>query len=123
MPALNKNSLTRLATVNVDMNLGTAQTLYTVPTGLSCIISHVVVRNASISLDTASYSFGFTGAAYTDVIADAVHNELTGATLFTILTAKAGAKLGAAADIFKLLVNTLQGAAATATIEVFGYLI
>ena len=123
MPALNKNSLTRLATVNVDMNSGTAQTLYTVPAELSCIISHVVVRNASISLDTASYSFGFTGAAYTDVIADAVHNELTGATLFIILTAKAGAKLGAAADIFKLLVNTLQGAAATATIEVFGYLI
>jgi len=64
MPALNKNSITRLATVNVDMNSGTAQTLYTVPAGLSCVISHVVVRNASTSLDTASYSFGFTGAAY-----------------------------------------------------------
>ena len=123
MAALNLNALTRLATVaGVDMNIDTAQTLFVVPTGKTCVISHVVIRNASISLTTASYSFGFTGAAYNDVIANATHTELTGATLATILSAKAGAKMGVAAALFSVIMNTKQGAAATTTMDVFGYL-
>jgi hypothetical protein len=103
------------------MNTGTATTLYTCPTGKSCVIREVVVRNASTSLTTASYSFGWTSAAYTDVIANATHTELTGATLLTILPAKAGSTLGASTGTFKVLMNTLQGGAATTTIDVFGY--
>lgn len=114
--------LRKLATVTgVDLNVTTKSTLYTVPTGKSFIPTHVVVREASTSLTTASYGFGFdTGA--TDVIADATHTELTGSTLYTILSAKAGAKLGAAADIFGVKCSVAQGAAATATIDVWGYL-
>lgn len=115
---------TKLATVaSVDMNTATATTLYTVPTGRSCIITKVVVRNASTSLTTASYSFGFNSAPFNDVIADATHTELTGSTLYTALSAKAGAKVGVAADNFKVLMNTLQGGAATTTMDVFGYLL
>lgn len=123
MPALNQNALTLLASVEVDMNVGTAQELYTVPDDKICIIAHIVVRDVSTSLTTASYSFGFTGAAYTDVIGNATHTELTGNTLQTILSAKVGAKVGVAADVLNLLVNILQGAPATAIVEVFGYLI
>lgn len=109
-------------TAAVNMNTGTATTLFTVPTGLSCIITRVVVRNASTSLTTASYSFGFNSAVFDNVIANATHTELTGSTLYTVLSAKVGATRGAAADTFKVLMNTLQGAAATTTMDVFGYL-
>ena len=123
MAALNLNAITRLATVTgVDMNVDPAQTLFVVPTGKTCIISQVVIRNASISLTTASYSFGFTGAAYNDVIANATHTELTGVTLATILSAKVGAKVGSAASLFSVIMNTKQGAAATTTIDIYGYL-
>lgn len=123
MGALNTVASTKLATIaGVDMNSAAAQTLYTVPSGKSCIITRIVVRNASTSLTTASYSFGFNSASFNDIIANATHTELTGATLFTALLSKAGAKLGAAGDILKVLMNTLQGGAATTTIDVFGYL-
>jgi hypothetical protein len=105
----------------VDMNTATPTTLYTCSSGRSCIITKVVVRNASTSLTTASYSFGWTSAAFNDVIADATHTELTGATLYTRIDAKAGATLGTSTGTFKVLMNTLQGGAATTTIDVFGY--
>ena len=112
----------RLSTTpSVDMNAAPATTLYTCPSGRSCVITKVVVRNASTSLTTASYSFGWTTAAFADVIADATHTELTGATLYTRLEAKAGATLGTSTDTFKVLMNVLQGGAATTTIDVFGY--
>lgn len=123
MAALRENAITLLSsTSSVDMNTATATTLFTVPTGKSCVVTHVVVRNASTSLTTASYSFGFNSASFNDVIANATHTELTGATLYTVLSAKTGATRGVAADLFKVLMNTLQGGAATTTIDVFGYL-
>lgn len=116
-------AITKLATVaGVDMNTATATTLYTVPAGKSAIITHIVVRNASTSLTTVSYSFGFNSASFNDVVANATHTELTGATLYTALIAKVGATRGAAGDILKVLMNTLQGGAATTTMDVFGYL-
>lgn len=123
MSRLATKSDTLLASVaGVDMNTATASTLYIVPTGKSAVITKIVIRNPSTSLTTASYSFGFTGAAYNDVIADATHTELTGSTLYTVLSAKVGAKVGIAGDILKVLMNILQGGAATTTVEVFGYL-
>lgn len=123
MAALNTLTFTRLATVaGVDMNTAAVSTLYTVPTGKSCVITHVVVRNASASLTTASYSFGFNSASFNDVIANATHTELTGNTLYTVLPAKVGATLGGAGNAFKVLMNTLQGGAATTTMDIYGYL-
>src|SRR4029079_818111 len=81
-------------TALVDMNTATATTLYTVPTGFSCIITKVIVRLASTSLTTASYSFGYESTTFANVIANATHTELTGNTLYTILIPKTGAKVG-----------------------------
>ena len=106
----------------VNLNTAPATTLYTVPAGKSCIITRVIMRLASTSLTTVSVSFGFTTAAFADVIADATHTELTGNTLYTILIPKVGAFIGVAAATFKVLCNILQGGAATATIDVYGIL-
>lgn len=108
-------------TAAVDMNTATATTLFTCPTGKSCVITKIVVRNASTSLTTASYSFGWTSAAFNDVVATATHTELTGATLYTVLSAKVGSTLGTSTGTFKVLNNVLQGGAATTTMDVFGY--
>jgi hypothetical protein len=106
----------------VDLNTATPTTLYTVPAGKSAVITRIVLRLASTSLTTVSISIGFNSASFNDVLANATHTELTGATLFTVLSSKAGAKIGAAADVLKLLCNTLQGGAATCTVDIFGYL-
>lgn len=123
MAALNQNSICLLASVAaVDMNSATPTTLFTVPAGKSALITHIVIRLASTSLTTASWSIGFNSAAFDNIIANAAHTELTGNTLYTVLVAKVGAKIGVAGDALKALMNTLQGGAATATMEVFGYL-
>lgn len=106
----------------VDLNTATPTTLYTCPAATTCVITKVLITAASTSLTTASISFGWNSATFNDVIADATHTELTTSTLYTILDAKAGAKLGAATDTFKVLANVLQGSAATVTIKTFGYL-
>jgi len=109
------------STASVSLNTANKTTLYTVPAGKTCIITHVIVRNASTSITTAEYGFGFNANA-DDVITSATHTELTGATLFVSLIPKAGAIRGAAADVFGVKCTVNQGAAATVTISVFGYL-
>ena len=117
-----QKTMFRLASVaGVDVNVATKSTLYTVPAGKSCIITHIIVRNPSINLTTANYGFGFNANA-DDVITSATHTELDGSTKYAVLSAKAGAVRGAAADVFGVKCTVNQGAAATVTIEVFGYL-
>ena len=124
MSALNRNSLALLSTTSgVNMNTTTATSLYTVPTGRSCLVTHVVIGSSSTSLTLASYSFGFTSAAFNDVIADATHTELTDSTLYTNLSAKVGSKVGVAADVLRVLMNTVKDSVATTTMYVYGYLI
>lgn len=104
---------------SVNMNSGGTQVLYTCPAGKTCIVTKVIVRNATDSLTTASYSFQWNSAG--DVIADATHPELTGSTLFTQLFPKVGAARGSAGATFDVVMNTLQGGTASTTIDVFGY--
>lgn len=106
----------------VNLNTATATTLFTVPAGKSCVITRVVLRNASTSLTTVSMAFGFTSPTFNDTIATATHTELTGNTLYTVLSPKVGSLIGVAAANFSELNTILQGAAATCTIDVFGYL-
>lgn len=110
-------------TDSVNLNTATPTTLYTVPSGFQAVITRLVFRNASTSLTTAFWSIGFNSAAFNNVVANATYTALTGATLFTAVAAKAGATKGVAADTLKLLANTLQGGAATISVDVFGYLI
>lgn len=109
-------------TASIDLNTAAETTLYTVPTGKSCIITRVVIRAASASLTTASISFGFNAGTDTDVIANSTYTALTGATLYSVVNAKAGAKVGTSTGVFAVKVNTPQGSAATATVDVFGYI-
>jgi hypothetical protein len=109
----------------VNMNQDAATPLFTVPAtpvSRSCIITMVVLRACSGSLTTASISFGFTSPTFADVIANAAHTELTGATLYTKLLAKAGALVGTAGQVFSVICNTKQGGAMTLTVDVYGYL-
>jgi hypothetical protein len=116
---------TLLATVkNVDMNTATATTLFTVPTGRTVTITKVIVRNASTSLTTASWSYGFSSPTYNDVIADATHTGLVNTQFQSVLPAKDAAVQGLAGSglsTFKVIMNTLQGGAATTTMDVYGY--
>lgn len=120
IPTLAESLLSTNALVNLNQ-AGETQ-LFTVPAGYSCVITRVVLRNASTSLTTASLAFGFNAGTDTDVIATATHTELTGATLYTILIPKTGAKIGVVAGVFSVITTILQGGAATCTIDVFGYL-
>lgn len=108
-------------TLLVDVNTGTKQTLYTVPTGKTLIVTKIVVRAASTSLTTASFGFGFNANA-DDVLASEVWTELTGSTLYTVKLPKEGAIRGAAADILGSKCTINQGGAATVTVEIFGFL-
>lgn len=114
-----------LATVNlIDLNSAAEQVLYTAPAGITAVvITRVVNRKASTSVTTASWGYGWNSGTDTDVIASATHTELTGATLYTILIPKTGAKLGAASGTFSVKTTIQQGGACTITNDVFGYIV
>lgn len=107
---------------SLNMNTGTAITLYTVPTGRTCVITKFIFRDPTASLTTVSFSVGWNSASFNNVLANATHTELTGSGLYTLLFPKIGAATGAAAGILKLLNNTLQGSGATLFCEIYGYL-
>ena len=105
---------------SVNMNSGTKQDFFTVPSGRTLLIDYWLVRGASASLTTVEFSGGFNANA-DDVIARDTYTELTGSTLCSPRYVKKGAKLGAAGDVFGLKCATVQGSAATVTIEVYGH--
>ncbi len=107
------------SSINVNMNSGAVQVIYTCPTGKFCVVTKVVVRNATVSLTTASYSFQWNTTG--DVITDATHPELTGSTLYTQLFPKVGSARGSAGATFDVLVSILQGSTASVVIDTFGY--
>ena len=118
---LKENAITKLDSVTgVNLNSVAETTLYTCPVGKSCVITHVVIHTPSTALATASLSFGWNTANADDVIANAVP-ALTGATNYKVLVAKTDAVLGAASGTFKVDVQTAEGGALTATLDVFGY--
>ena len=108
--------------MTANLNVTTKTALFTVPAGKVAYVTKVVVRDASIDLDTAEFGFGY-DANCTDVIAQAAHAGLTGPTLYEIIPAKVGALEGAAAEVLGIKCSVAQGAAATAVVDVFGYLV
>lgn len=114
---------TLLATVaGVDMNTATPTSLFTVPSGRICIVTRVVVRNASTSLTTVQTSWGWNSASFNDWETAFVLAALTTSANFRLIIPLNGAKIGTAGQIFKALNTVLQGGAATTTMDVFGYL-
>ena len=123
MGELKEKAICKLATVSgIDMNAVAATALYTVPLGKHCIVTHVVLYNATADLDTANFGFGY-AAGEADVIAPAVHAALTGADLYEVVQAMAGAAIGQDdGDVFSIGVDIADGEAATLDVDVFGYL-
>lgn len=121
---LRERADTKLATVTgINMNAVAATNLFTVPAGKGgCIITHVVIRNANVELDTVDFGFGY-AAGETDVIQHGtLGTGLTAATLYRVLEAKDGAVKGAATEVFKIGVDIAQGELAMMDVDVIGYL-
>jgi hypothetical protein len=123
---LKENSIALLGSaLAVDMNAGglpVTTNIFTVPTGKICYITHVLAKNVTGNLTTAQFSFGF-DANGSDVITDATHTGLDGATKYEKIEPDAGAVRGVAADTFKIALNTAQGGAMTADFIAFGFFI
>lgn len=107
--------------LNVDMNAVDEPTLFTVPLGKTCIVTHVVVL-ADGDMSSASFGIG-RDAGGVDCLASAVHANLNGATKYAVLLMDDAAVRGAPADVFKCGVTIAHGAPVTADLYVFGFLI
>lgn len=106
-------------TTGVDMKTAAATTLYTVPTGKTCYISHVVVRETSASL-AGGTDYDFTQWRQT---VDLSSMTTSGSDYMVIR----GADVTKYQDLtagtaFQITVSTGSTAACTATIDVFGHL-
>ena len=106
----------------VDLNSAGDKPLFTVPGGKNAVIRAIAARNASISLSTVSFSVGWNAGVSNDVVATAVHALLTTALKVDWLAVLAGAVIGGPGGVLNLKNNILQGAPATATFDIFGYL-
>ena len=133
MPALNENAITKLSTTTIaDMqsDTPTLNPLYTVPTGKRAIITMVVIRDPSATLAGMNdVDFG-SGAIPTDWLNNETGiGDMTATTDFMVLVAPSdeysiidGDNATAANRIFGMYVVSGSTGAATAVIDVFGYL-
>ena len=120
MANLNQTAIALLSsTPNVDMKTAGGTTLYTVPTGKTLIVTHVVIRSPSASM-AGGTSFSFTNWRQTVDL-----SSLTTLTTDCIVLDGNNLKyaVNQAAGNFQITVTTGTTAACTATIDVFGYLV
>ena len=112
-----------ISVAGVDMKTAGSTTMYTVPTGKSCILTKVVVRNASGSLaGGTSYAFG-SGANYDTFVTGQSLATVTATTHVFTIRQTAVFTISAAAAVIGMKITTGATNAATATIELFGYLV
>jgi len=107
--------------LNCDMNAVAVSNIFTVPTGKTCIVTHVAVL-ADGDMSSASFGFG-RDAGGVDCLASAVHADLDGATKYVALKMEDAGVRGAAADVFKCGVTIAHGGAVTADVYIFGFLL
>jgi len=112
---------TLLASVVVDLEVPAVSNLFVVPAGKNCIITRVVMREPDGAVATAELTFGFDALAL-DVIGTPQIYALTATENYIVIPANDDAVRGVGAEIFKIDVETDEGEARTATIDVFGYL-
>jgi hypothetical protein len=125
MTALNENALTKVATVSmVDMKTAGKTALYTVPVGKTFIPVLEVVRNPSATLAGGTdYDFGTgenadtwrQGVDLSTLVAPADYRAIAGADVTKYAVC-------GAVSVFGIKVITGATEAATATVDVFGYL-
>lgn len=112
-------------TDSIDLNALAETTLYTCPAGYVCYVTHAILRKAAgagLPIGTAEVSFGWNTANADDVIANAAL-VLTDGTNYKVIKAADDAVYGVAAGTFKMEVQVAEGAVATCSVDVFGYLV
>ncbi len=132
MSALRENAITLLgSTSGVDLNAaGATETgLFTVPTGKTCIVTHIVIRTMSADAANAVVTFGKTGGTCDELRGDQTLSGLDGTTKYTTIyldqgtsdTPEAGAMF-TAGEVVGVEITTQAGGACTCVMDVFGYL-
>jgi hypothetical protein len=120
MASLKENCICRVSTTaSVDMKTAASTTLFTVPTGKTFYVDHVVIRGNSASLA------GGTSYAFTSWRSGVDLSGMTVTTGFRVLNMVDNTTYTAiaAAGVFQITVTTGSSAACTATIDVYGYLV
>lgn len=119
MAALKEKAITLLGSVaGVDMKTAASTTIFTVPVGKTAVITHVIVRTPSASL-AGGTSYSVTNFRQTFSLAGLTTTtgyfivQGTDLTLWTVT---------AAGTAVQFTVTTGSTGAATATIDIFGYL-
>lgn len=125
MPSLKEKAITMLATATVHLKDGDGKTdVYTVPTGKKAVITHVVIRNPTASLDsggTGDFDIGSGADANTWLQATDL-DTMTATTDYMVITSsKVKYTIEAAAAVFGIKPITGATLDADATMEVFGY--
>lgn len=119
-------SPTLLATVTGINAKSTGQTtLYTVPTGKTCVVTAAIIRCTAASSITngPTASVGFTSTAYTDIYAAANMVALTGTTsIFGYSTVGMSASAVAATVIKFNISSAASGTSQTIAVDLIGYL-
>ena len=126
MSDLLEGAIARLATVTgVDMKTVGKSTLYTVPTGKTLYVTHVVIREPSASMAGGTdYDIGTGASADTWRQTINLSSMTTSGTDYMVIAGADVTKYtdNAAAAVFGIYVNTGTTLACTATIDVFGFL-
>ena len=121
-----ENSIALLKTTTaVDMKTAQKNTLYTVPTGKTAYVTSVVIRETSASLAGGTdYDLGTGANADTWRQTNDLSTMTTAGTDYMEIRGAANTKYtdNAAASVFGIKVITGSTGAATAVIDVFGFL-
>ena len=123
----NKSVITCLSTtLAVDMKTSGVTALYTVPAGKTMCVTHVVIRDPSATLAGGTdYDFG-TSAACSSWRQTVDLQTMTATTDVMVITSSTAVPVkytnNIAASIFAIKVSTGSTGAATATVDLFGYL-
>ncbi len=130
MASLKENAITKLATVTgIDAKSVAITTLYTVPTGKTLIVDHVVIRVTAFTVGAKSVqaiaSFGGNSATWDDYLNSVTYTVAAVNKFIKDYAAPATVfPEYVAADIFKISIETGSDATTeTWAVDVFGYLI
>lgn len=110
----------RLGTGDIDLSSTAKQTLFTVPTGRSAVITMIIIRDATAALVLGATGFGFDASAI-NVVAASTYTALTSSALYQKIQPLAGASKGSASDTFGAKPTVTQ--TGIITVDVFGYLV
>ena len=121
-----ESAIGRLSTTTgVDMKTAQKNTLYTVPTGKTLYVTHVVIREPSASMAGGTdYDFGTGANADTWRQTVDLSSMTTSGTDYMVIAGADVTKYtdNAASSVFGIKVITGTTAACTASIDVFGFL-